>query len=175
MVTEKLKNEIEFLLVFFSFPGKELFQEIYSGNTPLGNVTENLTFDEFHDNLSSAVTDLFINSPNAKPIYPLLSRYLDDESNIETMRQELGELYDKYGKRVVGFPPDHITPLLEHLLMLFGIDDIKLGSEFYNSYIKKLTEGLSKDILKRSTSECVEKIGLLLQQINTSFEKMVLV
>ncbi len=172
MDTSDLLQTLEFLILFFSVPEKSFFKEIYAGRTPVGEVTEGEPFEDFYTNASTAVTLLFVNSPQGRPVYPLATEFMDDSKAKEQFIDELSSQYQSAGKVVVSHPPDHIIVLLEFLYSLLQEEKLPDVQKFYEQFIENWTNHFTAAILKRKPPKCISQVAKLIDRLGEQINEV---
>lgn len=167
-----LQKTLEFLILFFSVPEKSFFEEVYAGQTPVGEVTEGESFEEFYSNTVTAMTLLFVNSPQERPIYPLATMFMEDNEAKEQFIDKLSTQYQKEGKVVTSHPPDHINVLLEFLYTLLQEEKFPDAQEFYEQFIENWTNHFTAAILNRKPPKCIRQVAKLIDQLGEQINEV---
>jgi len=164
VATDTLQSKIAFLASFFSFPGKDFYRALYAGETPLGKLEINEPFEDFCEALETEITELFVNSPLQRPLFPVASEYVSETRKMK-IREELSVLYSLHGKVVTHLPQDHLQVLLEFLAYLLEQEEIAAAAEFCSAYIGSWTEDFVSAMLQRKPSESLARTAKLLPDI----------
>ena len=172
MTSQNVSENIEFLAKYFSAPDKDSLRQIHAGTTPLGAVAGEEPFAVFCDEAAASITQMFVNSRQQRPLYPLASEYVKNKTEVDPLRNELAALFTAEGRAVVGYPPDHITPLLEHTLRLLRDDQPDKAQDFFTTHMQRWTMAFSEAILDRRPQLHIRRVAELLSKIGTSFDEM---
>lgn len=166
MNNEQTIARLEFLAAFFQMPDEAMLVRIYEGTTPLGDCRNGMTQPEFVSTMSIAITDMFVNSPAKRPIYPIASEFLSHESDQSpSFTEVLTGVYQSEGKVPTGYPPDHLTVLCEFTLALLGKNETERAEEFYTRFVASWSGELVSAITKRNPPTCIMRVAELIEQL----------
>jgi len=163
---EQTVARLEFLASFFQMPDEAMLVRIYEGMTPLGDCRDGMTRTEFVSKISTVITSLFVNSPEQRPVYPVASEFLSDESSQSPSPVEiLTGIYQSEGKVLSGYPPDHLTVLCEFTLALLGRNETERAAEFYTRFVASWSGTFVAAIEKRNPPTCIVRVAKLIEQL----------
>ncbi len=172
MATTELQIKLEFLTKFFSEPDAELIEQIRLGETPLGKIEESESEFSFADATMVMITDLFVNSQNARPVFPLATENLPDKREKENYLDALISYYAKDKKVATNYPPDHLKVLFEFLLFKLSCDDIAGAKDFYTIFLKPWYNIFTDAIIKRSDDMIALRVASLVQETMVQIEEI---
>ena len=168
----ELQTNLEFLTTFFSQPDNALMEQIRLGETPLGTVEKSDTEFSFADEKMVLISELFINSKNERPIFPLATEYFDEKKEKEEFIENLILLYESHNKVVTNYPPDHIKVLLEFVLFNLSQNDITGLKDFYTIFLKPWYNRFSESIKSRSNDSLAVQLTALIQKTMIHIESL---
>ncbi len=172
MTNEQLQTNLEFMAKLFSEPNNELMEQIRLGETPLGKVEQKATEFSYADEKLVLLTDIFVNSQNARPAFPLATEHLENRNEKENYIDKLNKYYAKDNKVSTNYPPDHLKVMFEFLLFKFSQDDIVGVKDFYTIYLKPWYNRFTEAILKRSDDPLAVQLVALIDKTLVQIEKL---
>lgn len=164
-------ERLEFLAKYFSSPDRAFLGQIHEGRTPLDRVASGVSLGDFCEQAATDHTMTFVNCLERRPLYPLASEYLH-ESEIAARHRELATLYQAEFRTVVGYPPDHIVPLVQHTLFLLGDQRSDEAREFYVTHLRDWTTDFSKALLDRDPPTHIKRVAELLTALSSQFDEL---
>ncbi len=172
MMNEQLQINLEFMAKLFSEPNPELMELIRLGETPLGEVKQSATEFSYADEKLVLLTDLFVNSQNARPAFPLATEHLENRNEKENYINRLNIFYAMDNKVSTNYPPDHLKVMFEFLLFKFSQDDKAGAKDFYTIYLKPWYNRFTEAILKRSDDPLAIQLVALVHKTLAQIEKL---
>ena len=166
MKQELIVARLEFLAAFFEIPDQSLLGLIYEGKTPLGKGYEDISQPEFVEQLATTITDLFVNSRDSKPIYPLATELgCSSEGERTSLFHELLSVYEAENKIPQGYPPDHLKVLCEFTLLLIHQNRFGEAANFYTRFAGGWADKLSLAIEERKPSLPIKRLTGLIKEL----------
>jgi len=172
MATTELQIKLEFLTKFFSEPDNELMEQIRLGETPLGKIEESETELSFADEKMVMLTDLFVNSQNARPVFPLATENLADKREKENYLDALITYYAKDKKVATNYPPDHLKVQFEYLLFKLSCNEMSGAKDFYTIFLKPWYNIFTNAIVKRSDDMVALRVAALVKETMIQIEEI---